>query len=60
VQLEIVARDRGDPSKSSTTRMDIEITQTMNEYPRWVEEYSLKPIRLSENVQVCLMNVSSV
>ena len=32
--------------------MDIEIMQTMNEYPRWVEDYSATPVRLSENVQV--------
>ena len=32
--------------------MDIEITQTMNEYPQWVEDYTSASVRLSENVQV--------
>lgn len=50
--LEVVARDKGEPPKSSVVRMEIEITQTMNEYPQWVEDYSAFPIRISENAPV--------
>lgn len=32
--------------------MDIEITQTINAYPQWVEDYSLTPTRVSENAPV--------
>ena len=53
VQIEIRAEDHGNPSKSTTVDMSIEITQTMNAYPQWVEDYSARPIKLSENA---LMN----
>ena len=53
VQLVIGARDHGEPSRSADVIMDIEITQTTNEYPQWVEDYSgMSPIRFSENVAV--------
>lgn len=32
--------------------MDIEITKMMNAYPQWIEDYSSKPVRISENVPV--------
>jgi hypothetical protein len=53
VQLLIVARDHGEPPRSAEVTMDIEITQTTNEYPQWVEDYSgAPPIRFSENAPV--------
>lgn len=53
VQLLIVARDHGDPPRSANVTMDIEITQTTNEYPQWIEDYSgAPPIRFSENAPV--------
>jgi len=30
-------------------RMDIDITQTVNAYPQWEEDYSLRTARISEN-----------
>jgi len=50
--LTIEARDKGTPSRSSTVHMDIYITQTINAYPQWVDEYSLVPARISENAPV--------
>ena len=47
-----MARDKGSPPKSTEVRMVVEITQTTNEYPRWIEDYSAVTIRLSENVPV--------
>jgi hypothetical protein len=32
--------------------MDIQITQTVNAYPQWVEDYSEAPVQLSENAPV--------
>jgi len=32
--------------------MDIDITQTINAYPQWVEDYSLVPARIGENAPV--------
>ena len=52
VQLEIEARDRGLPTKTSTVLMDIEITKIMNAYPQWIEDYSATPVIISENVKV--------
>jgi len=53
VQLLIVARDGGSPPLSAEVTMDIEITQTINEYPRWVTDYSsAPPIRIPESVPV--------
>ena len=52
VQLEIEARDKGSPTRSSFVRMDIDITQTINAYPQWVEDYSLVPARIGENAPV--------
>lgn len=52
VELEIEARDKGEPVKSTQVTMDIEITQTINAYPQWVEDYSLVPTRVSENAPV--------
>jgi Cadherin domain len=52
VTIEIEARDKGSPSKSSLVRMDVEITQTINAYPQWSEDYSLVPARISENAPV--------
>ena len=52
MQLEIEARDRGLPSKSSFVRMDIEITQTVNAYPQWVEDYTTVVARISESEPV--------
>jgi len=50
--LEIEARDKGTPTRSSYVHMDIAITQTMNAYPQWVEDYSLTPARIGENAPV--------
>jgi len=52
VQLEIEARDKGTPRRSSYVHMDIDITQTVNAYPQWVEDYSLVTARISENAPV--------
>jgi len=53
VQLLIVARDAGAPPLSARVTMDIEITQTVNEYPQWVTDYSsAPPIRIPESVPV--------
>lgn len=52
MQLEVEARDKGTPSKSSHVLMDIDITQTINAYPQWVEDYSLVPARIGENSPV--------
>ena len=30
----------------------IDITQTINAYPQWLQDYSAQPIQLSENVPV--------
>ena len=32
--------------------MDIEITQTINAYPQWDEDYAATPARISENAPV--------
>jgi len=53
VQLLIVARDAGSPALSANVTMHIEITQTINEYPHWVRDYSsAPPIRIPESVPV--------
>ena|SRR6218665_726409 len=40
------------PPKSAFVRMDIEVTQTMNAYPQWLEDYTLSPARIGENAPV--------
>jgi len=53
VRLLIAARDAGSPALSAQVTMDIEITQTINEYPQWVTDYSsAPPIRIPESVPV--------
>ena len=53
VELLIVARDAGSPSLSADVNMTVRITQTVNEYPRWVRDYSSDPpIRIPESVPV--------
>jgi len=52
VQLEIEARDRGSPMKNSFVRMDIEITQTVNAFPQWLDDYTTVMTRVSENAPV--------
>jgi len=48
-----VARDSGSPSLNADVTMNVEITQTMNEYPQWVRDYSADPpIRIPESVPV--------
>lgn len=32
--------------------MDIEVTETMNAYPQWAEDFTLSPARVSENAPV--------
>jgi len=49
----IAARDGGSPSLSAEVTMSVQITQTVNEYPRWVRDYSSDPpIRIPESVPV--------
>ena len=52
VDLTVEGRDGGSPSRSSDVTVSIEITQTVNAYPQWVQDYSAEPIKLSENVPV--------
>jgi len=53
VELLIVARDGGIPPLSAEVTMNVEITQTINEYPQWVADYSsAPPIRIPESVPV--------
>jgi hypothetical protein len=52
VQIQIEARDKGTTPKHSIVKMDIEITQTINAYPQWVEDYSLTSVKISENAPV--------
>lgn len=51
-KLVIVARDNGKRPKNRTVDVKIDITQTVNAYPQWVEDYSARPIQLPENVPV--------
>ena len=53
VQLLIAASDGGSPPLSAEVAMDVEITQTINEYPQWIRDYSAgPPIRIPESVPV--------
>ena len=53
VELAAVARDCGSPPLSAEVSINIEITQTINEYPQWVTDYtSAPPIRIPESVPV--------
>ena len=53
VELLIIAQDAGAPALSADVTMHIEITQTINEYPQWVMDYSsAPPIRIPESVPV--------
>jgi len=52
VLVEVEARDKGVPPQSTFTRIEVEITELSNAYPQWVEDYSLVPVRISENVPV--------
>ena len=53
VQLEIEARDSGNPVvKSSRVRMDVDITQTSNPYPQWIDDYTSMVFRVSESAPV--------
>ena len=49
VLLRIRAQDRGNPPKHSVVTLRVLITQTVNAYPQWLEDYSRSPIKLSEN-----------
>ena len=48
--LEIEARDTGIQPRQNTVRVSIKITQTMNAYPQWVEDYTSTPIRIAESM----------
>jgi len=52
VQLELEARDRGVPPRSSRVRLDVEITRTSNAYPQWREDYTAIVARVSESAPV--------
>ena len=52
VDLEIEARDNGDTPKKRQVKVSIDITQTVNAYPQWKEDYSARAIMLPENVPV--------
>ena len=53
VELLIVAHDSGSPSLNAVVTMTINITQTVNEYPRWLRDYTADPpIRLAESAPV--------
>jgi len=53
VELLIVAVDGGSPSLSAEVTMDVQITETVNEYPQWLRDYSADPpIRIPESVPV--------
>ena len=49
VTLTVEARDRGNPARQNFVDVKLSITQTVNAYPQWERDYSLTPIRLSEN-----------
>ena len=52
VTLTVRARDLGQPGwKYSTVHVHVTITQTMNAYPQWVEDYSSTVVYISENVE---------
>ena len=50
--LEVEARDQGREPMTRSVKVQIDITQTVNAYPQWVEDYSARPIQLPENVPV--------
>ena len=50
--LLIEARDKGTPPKSTTVEMEIKITQTVNSYPQWAEDYTAHPVRVTENAPI--------
>jgi len=53
VELLIAARDGGSPALSAEVTMNVEITQTTNQYPQWIRDYSSDPpIRIPESVPV--------
>ena len=47
--LHVRAQDRGNPPKESIVVVHVLITQTVNAYPQWLDDYSKTPIKLSEN-----------
>ena len=49
VLLKVEAFDGGSPPLSSTVDVTIHITQTINAYPQWSEDYAATPFHVSEN-----------
>ena len=45
----VEARDMGMSSRSDNVDVTLHITQTVNAYPQWLEDYSAHPIQVSEN-----------
>ena len=45
----VEARDMGMSSRSDNVDVTLRITQTVNAYPQWLEDYSATPIQVSEN-----------
>ena len=51
VRLRVRAQDRGAQPKETGVVVEIHIQKQMNSFPQWLEDYSARPILLTENAQ---------
>ena len=49
VRLVVEARDLSMSPRSDTVHVTLKITQTVNAYPQWQQDYSATPISVREN-----------